>query len=1647
MGRGGRRYQDSEEEYVKVQPRRDSSQERSPSYQNQEQDYSTPQGREYTQDNERYSSRYRGRGSTRGYRGRGSRGSYRGGRGGRYNLDRDNQDSIKQEDSEEDNLPSYPSRPSQRRGKRGGLLDRINIKTNHTQQIKIPKQTTPKSQQLSLSQRLSVNKPSTDTTSKILSRNTTYKGTGNQHEQLLKKISSFKGNELLTRKYTIHVKKRRIRLAGVNGTLSKSIRKLEELELNRADCLGMCPFKEIQERTGDRLIDPLEKKQGSIDRTRMIKKYARSAADKKLDLSDLLRPPFILLQTAEFLIRNIVGDDLKEDSYLGVKEDGSRWKFEEIYSFATDRFRSINQDIQILKTFCPEILATKNVIKTYEKIVNFYLFSVNELLDYDDFDSQINLTQLSKIIEGLISCYSKVSELTPEFHSEKLESSQRGVDLSIEEIMKMAEDVIYVSPFEAKYLSVNIVLQYFESPTLYQTKLSQAVAKHPKINGSPVFKSMLKMINSIEMGHFEEFFNLLSKEESLELVSVFSFPEYLNGVRTKYMNVLKLFNNPTLRMWNPATEVTGLGEMDDEYADLMENVDTKPVANPSRILEWDLVISKLRLENDLNLKIFLSYYYGRKRKEHIEIFNESSREIYIHHFNPKPSVLKKVQHKLQLGSQSIPTNLAKKIGFSRNFLINGLSPKPLDLNYSTSVHRYYQKAMENVRSKKVKNSSKNEAYFKSSQAVQEIEELEREEEIMESRKKSINSSMLLNRLSSQDCSKILNSKQKIDPRNSGNLSQNNGILNITGSSNSLLFGLTPDKSKLIQPKAKDTSSSHLNPPKKISIKRNQKIVKTQSELKKISLKMIHFSNKYLTKIKRQSFRKWNLLKVAENQRHFELLEQSQEKRRIQILEAYFNNLLDHTINQQIKFQEGCLNPVVTQLSYNDKYLINKSRITPFRHPYEFYFESIFEVLIEEWGKLSQRLNKQHNLQTVSYFEMNWLFIADNKDSSIQPLQQFFELVRGGEGDYSSFFDINFWEDTEGSQFYKTLYYSKQEDIMNTDQSSVQEQSIQLCFEWRQSQSITKDSDLSNYDMIFYLNDQEIKENQCLETIRTLVNKSNHESKKDSTFSLLNSSTFNSFKDLLSLGQKPLVQIRIQKEDMEVDDQTQQNHTISFYHEEAETELLEYHPFNLIMNIETLQGFYEICRFGIENILEQVDRTLIKADVSYVKIIEDFEEWSIDEVFEYLKTVFQKFDESELEIDNKLNKVLPESRNYSILKFSQILVGEGLRSFYASKNFIIQIIDDLIKVNISLGGQDNPIIMNTLSKIKEIAQFKNLEKDLKQSSIPCFKSRSRVHIYEAISQILGQFLPNVSEEEILKGLKDRYDSYLKESSISWELCSFQDSKFRFIELYICFFTILEDSYQRLLINSKVEDRFYSPIIKIPLNFKDDLFNYFNYTQMFNNSILDAKRNRDRSFSLNNINQKLDYILDNRRLHYYTGMKYSKYPTAYKLMQNNSEESKFNNSEDEYNQRSKEYSRKSAISFERKTKLKYKKSKNLNYNESNSQDNSSSSSFNPPRGIVSNRDAELSKQFKLAVEGNVFNTNRHLEEFRQWEQQSENSSSSELDEHRDTHLNINRYKSKKKLLLMDEFEDDDDLYSGFEHSSLHYSFIDKYTNTEL
>jgi hypothetical protein len=116
---------------------------------------------------------------------------------------------------------------------------------------------------------------------------------------------------------------------------------------DKAMCLKMCPDEEIYQReeVEQSSINPFERDENGLNFDVLaIKAYQRSAADKKMNDANKVRPPQVLFKTVEYLRDCIVDlDRLQDDRNPYFNERGIKAapSFQDVYSFFRDRARAI----------------------------------------------------------------------------------------------------------------------------------------------------------------------------------------------------------------------------------------------------------------------------------------------------------------------------------------------------------------------------------------------------------------------------------------------------------------------------------------------------------------------------------------------------------------------------------------------------------------------------------------------------------------------------------------------------------------------------------------------------------------------------------------------------------------------------------------------------------------------------------------------------------------------------------------------------------------------------------------------------------------------------------------------------------------------------------------------------------------------------------------------------------------------------------------------------------------------------------------------------------------------------------------------------------------------------------------------------------
>jgi len=178
----------------------------------------------------------------------------------------------------------------------------------------------------------------------------------------------------------------------------------------RGMCLEMCPRNERHTREKEGLLHKFEflESSGEVEKPlpdferkkrnrnfrafhqadvqKTVKSFARSAAGMDKTIPTDLRPPYVLIQTVEYLCTKI----------LVIDEP-----FHIIYDFMFDRLRSVRQDLVIQR------IQDNIAIKIMEPIIRFHVYAAYRLRNesISNFDPHINKKHLVDCLKRLINLY------------------------------------------------------------------------------------------------------------------------------------------------------------------------------------------------------------------------------------------------------------------------------------------------------------------------------------------------------------------------------------------------------------------------------------------------------------------------------------------------------------------------------------------------------------------------------------------------------------------------------------------------------------------------------------------------------------------------------------------------------------------------------------------------------------------------------------------------------------------------------------------------------------------------------------------------------------------------------------------------------------------------------------------------------------------------------------------------------------------------------------------------------------------------------------------------------------------------------------------------------------------------------------------
>eukprot|EP00742_Colponemidia_sp_Colp-10_P009562 GILJ01010439.1.p1 GENE.GILJ01010439.1~~GILJ01010439.1.p1 ORF type:complete len:1632 (+),score=336.06 GILJ01010439.1:52-4896(+) len=244
-----------------------------------------------------------------------------------------------------------------------------------------------------------------------------------------------------------------------------------------------------------------------------VKKYHRSAADKKLDDPADVRPPEVLRLTMDYLMNQIVDlDSDPNNPYVGRPHT-----FANIHIFVRDRTRSIRQDF-ILQS---GTRTNRHCIEIHERIARFHILSEHQLCEEEiaNFSSQQNMEQLNKTLKSLMEFYSDVRS-----------------KLSQDPSLSGQDDDVFLSPNEAEFHGYFLLIRALSSESV----LNHLTVLPKDLYHSDPVQFALRVFSCLQENNYRRYFKLVTEASYLGACLLH---RHFNHVRTQAIKVMmKAYN-------------------------------------------------------------------------------------------------------------------------------------------------------------------------------------------------------------------------------------------------------------------------------------------------------------------------------------------------------------------------------------------------------------------------------------------------------------------------------------------------------------------------------------------------------------------------------------------------------------------------------------------------------------------------------------------------------------------------------------------------------------------------------------------------------------------------------------------------------------------------------------------------------------------------------------------------------------------------------------------------------------------------------------------------------------------------------------------------------------------------------------------------
>ncbi|RLN91112.1 hypothetical protein BBJ28_00011667 [Nothophytophthora sp. Chile5] len=230
----------------------------------------------------------------------------------------------------------------------------------------------------------------------------------------------------------------------------------------------------------------------------IIKRFQRSSADHKLDISEEIRPPGVLRRTQLYIEQEIM-----DREHFGVDLRFQTPRVPEpieLYNFCWDRFRMIRKDFVLQNYRGAGGRVHPIALDVHERIARYLVLSEHELIEVPSFVAQQNMEQLGQTLKSL-------NELYDESHK--------------------VGDPAYLSPFEAECRAYFILCTLDNGRGMDVLKYVKALPK--QIMASPHIKFAMRVFVARHTSDYHQFFSLLREATYLQACLLF---RYLTNARS-----------------------------------------------------------------------------------------------------------------------------------------------------------------------------------------------------------------------------------------------------------------------------------------------------------------------------------------------------------------------------------------------------------------------------------------------------------------------------------------------------------------------------------------------------------------------------------------------------------------------------------------------------------------------------------------------------------------------------------------------------------------------------------------------------------------------------------------------------------------------------------------------------------------------------------------------------------------------------------------------------------------------------------------------------------------------------------------------------------------------------------------------------------